>query len=75
MSDFMIGAKFLMDTGWQMLTAFNIPGTNFTPLAVLLFSAFVVLILNLIRSIIGRTAGGSRRFGNKVSSPPPSSKK
>lgn len=70
MSDFMIGAKFLMDTGWQMLTAFNIPGTNFTPLAALFFSAFMVLIINLIRSIIGRTAGGHHRFG-RVSYPPP----
>lgn len=75
MNDFMIGAKFLFDTGWQLLTAFNIPGTNFTPLAALLFSAFLVIILNLIRSIIGRTAGGHRRFGNKVSSPPPTGKK
>lgn len=75
MNDFMIGAKFLFDTGWQMLTVFNIPGVNFTPLAALFFSAFVVLILNLIRSIIGRTAGGYRRFGSKVSSPPSTTKK
>lgn len=76
MNDFLLGAKFFMDTGWQMLTAYNIPGTNFTPLAALLFAALFVLILDLVNSIVARTAGGSRRFGSgKVSAPPKTNKK
>lgn len=51
--DFATAAKWLFDVGWSFLTCFNIPGTNFTPMAVLFFSGFVIIVLGFIRSVIG----------------------
>lgn len=71
--DFATAAKWYFDTAWAFLTAFNIPGTNFTPFAALFFGAFVVLIVGFIRTIIMRVSG-SGHGGGKVSSPPSSKK-
>lgn len=71
--DFATAAKWYFDTAWAFLTAFNIPGTNFTPFAALFFGAFVVLIIGFIRNIVSRSSGG--HGGGSVKSPPSGSSK
>lgn len=71
MNDFLQGAQFLFNTGWQFLTAFNLPGVNFTPLAALFFASFVAVVWKFIRSVVGRFVGGAHHSRGGVSSPPP----
>lgn len=39
--------------GWNLLRSFYIPGTNITPLAWILFSSFVVILVRFIKSVFG----------------------
>lgn len=73
--DFATAAKWFFDTAWAFLTAFNIPGTNFTPFAALFFGAFVCLIVGLLRNILARSSGSGHGGGRGASSPPKTDKK
>lgn len=55
--------KFYLDLGYAAFTSFNFPGTNFTPLAALLMSAFVVVFIRFIKDLTksNRTHGGVSR--------------
>lgn len=64
--DFAVAAKWLFDVGWSFLTCFNIPGTNFTPLAALFFSGFVVLVVGFIRSVIGHLSPSQPPVDNRI---------
>lgn len=63
MQDFIDGATWYFQTGWTFLTAYNLPGVNFTPAAALFFAAFLPLSLKFIRSVIGRISPSSGFHG------------
>lgn len=51
MSEALMVAQFLINSGYAFLTSFNIPGTNFTPLLALFMSSFIILVIKFVRSL------------------------
>lgn len=51
MSDALMVAQFIINSGYAFLTSFNIPGTSFTPLLALFLSSFLIVLIKFVRSL------------------------
>lgn len=53
-SEFFQVLEFVLNSGYAFLTSFNLPGSNFTPLAALFFVSLFSISLRFLLSIFKR---------------------
>lgn len=51
-ADALLVVQTLFSTIWRLFTSWNIPGTNTTPAAFILFLSFAVLGLRFLKSLV-----------------------
>lgn len=52
-SRFAVALKFIFEVGWRFMTSVKLPGTDITPMAMILFGTFTFIALKFITYLFG----------------------